>query len=54
MENKDNSLYDIFNNYSYSQLKELFKKAKTKEERDFYMILSNLVLEKEQEKIIGV
>lgn len=53
MENKDNNLYDIFVNYSYSQLKDLFKNAKTKEEQDFYMTLSNLVLQKEQEKIIG-
>ena len=53
MENKDDNLYDIFINYSYSQLKDLFKKAKTKEEQDFYMTLSNLVLQKEQAKIIG-
>jgi len=53
MENKNNSLYDIFINYSYSQLKELFKKAKTKEEQDFYMTLSNFVLQKEQAKVIG-
>ncbi len=32
MDNKDINLYDIFINYSYSQLKELFKNAKTKEE----------------------
>ena len=36
MENKDLDLYDIFKKYSYSQLKELFKKAKTKDEQDFY------------------
>lgn len=53
MVNKDINLYDIFINYSYSQLKELFKNAKTKEEQDFYMILSNLVLQKEQAKVIG-
>lgn len=53
MENKDNNLYDIFVNYSYSQLKDLFKSAKTKEEQDFYMTLSNLVLQKEQSKVIG-
>lgn len=53
MENKDNNLYDIFVNYSYSELKDLFKKAKTKEEQDFYMTLSNLVLQKEQAKVIG-
>ncbi|WP_195892663.1 hypothetical protein [Desnuesiella massiliensis] len=53
MENKENSLYDLFKNYSYSQLKTLFKNAKTKEEQDFYMTLSNLVLQKEQSKVIG-
>lgn len=50
-DNKD--LYDIFLNYSYSQLKDLFRKAKTKDEQDFYMTLSNLVLQKEQAKVIG-
>ena len=29
------------------------KNAKTKEEQDFYMTLSNLVLQKEQAKVIG-
>ena len=53
MVNKNVNLYDIFINYSYSQLKELFEKAKTKEEQDFYMTLSNLVLQKEQAKVIG-
>lgn len=53
MENKDNNLYDIFLKYSYSQLKNLFKNAKTKEEQDFYMTLSNLVLQKEQAKVIS-
>ena len=43
MENKDLDLYDLFQRYSYSQLKELFKKAKTKDEQDFYMLLSNIV-----------
>jgi len=52
MKNKEVNLYDVFANYSYSQLKDLFKKAKTKEEQDFYMTLSNLVLQKEQIKII--
>ncbi len=53
MKNKEVDLYDIFTHYSYSELKNLFKKAKTKEEQDFYMTLSNLVLQKEQEKVIG-
>lgn len=50
MENKNDNLYDSFLNYSYSQLKELFKNAKTKEEQDFYMTLSNLVLQKRVSK----
>lgn len=53
MKNKEVDLYNIFTHYSYSELKDLFKKAKTKEEQDFYMTLSNLVLQKEQEKVIG-
>jgi hypothetical protein len=53
MEDKKENLYDIFLNYSYSQLKNLFRNAKTKEEQDFYMTLSNLVLQREQEKVIG-
>lgn len=47
------NLYDVFKQYSYSQLKELFEKAQTKEEQDFYMALANLVLQKEQLKIIN-
>ena len=53
MENENNRIYDIFLNYSYSQLKNLFKTAKSKEEQDFYIILSNMVLQREQEKVIG-
>lgn len=53
MENKNNELYDIFLSYSYSQLKDLFKKAKTKEEQDFYIMLSNMVIQREQQKVIG-
>ena len=33
--------------------KELFKEAKTKDEQDFYMALSNIVLQKQQSKVIG-
>lgn len=40
-------------NYSYSQIKDLFKKAKTKEEKDFYMTLANMMQQREQAKIIG-
>lgn len=48
-----NNLYDEFLQYSYNELKELFKKSKTKEEKDFYMTLSTLVLQREQEKVIS-
>ncbi|MBN3416137.1 hypothetical protein FDA95_11600 [Clostridium botulinum] len=51
--NEQNNLYDQFLKYSYYDLKELFKKAKTKEEQDFYITLSEMVLQKEQKKIIG-
>lgn len=51
--NEKNNLYDQFLKYSYADLKELFKKAKTKEEQDFYIALSEIVLQKEQEKVIG-
>lgn len=53
MEKIDTSLYEIFKNYSYSQIKTLFRNAKTKEEQDFYMTLSNFILQKEQAKVIG-
>ena len=32
---------------------DLFRKAKIKEEQDFYAILSNLVLKREANKVIG-
>ncbi|MBU5484447.1 hypothetical protein KQI86_08910 [Clostridium sp. MSJ-11] len=41
----------VYNN-THSQLKNLFRNAKTKEEQDFYMTLCNLVLQREQEKVI--
>lgn len=51
--NKEINLYERFLQYSYKELKELFKKSKTKAEQDFYMTLSNIVLQREQEKVIG-
>ncbi|MCJ8172689.1 hypothetical protein [Clostridium botulinum] len=51
--NEQNNLYDQFLKYSYYDLKELFKKAKTKKEQDFYITLSEMLLQKEQKKIIG-
>ncbi|HBJ1649201.1 hypothetical protein [Clostridium botulinum] len=49
---KDINLYNQFLKYSYSELKELFNQAKTKEEQDFYMSMSNLVLQREQRRVI--
>ena len=53
MENKDNNLYEIFKKYSYGDLMELLQNSKTKEEQDFYASLSNIVLQREQMKVIG-
>ena len=53
MEDKKDALYSIFLNYSYSDLMNLFKNASTKEEQDFYITLSNVVLQREQVKVIG-
>jgi hypothetical protein len=54
MEFKKNNanLYNQFLKYSYSELKELFDNAKTKEEQDFYMSMANLVLQREQRRVI--
>lgn len=51
--NQQNSLYEQFLKYSYRDLKKLFKKSRTKEEQDFYATLSDLVLQREQKKVIG-
>lgn len=51
--NNEKSLYEQFLEYSYYDLKELFKKAKTKEEQDFYIKLADMVLQREQQKIIN-
>ncbi|WP_368488001.1 hypothetical protein [Clostridium sp. BJN0013] len=51
--NEKNNLYEQFLKYSYWDLKELFKKAKTKEEQDFYITLSNMILQREQKRVIG-
>ena len=49
MENKDINLYDIFTRYSYK----LLQSSKSKEEQDFYANLSNIILQREQMKVIG-
>jgi hypothetical protein len=51
--NQQSNLYKQFLGYSYEDLKELFKKSRTKEEQDFYAALSDLVLQREQKKVIG-
>lgn len=53
MENKKKSLYDIFLSYSYNDMMKLFENAATKEEKDFYANLSNMILQREQMKVIG-
>ena len=53
MKNEEKSLYDIFLSYSYSDVMKLFEKAKTKDEQDFYVSLSNMILQREQMKVIG-
>lgn len=53
VKNYNEKLYDVFLNYSYNDLMDLFRKAKTKEEQDFYVMLSNLVLKREAQKVIG-
>ena len=47
---KESDLYEQFLKYSYYDLKELFMSAKTKEEKDFYMLLSDIVLQKNNKK----
>lgn len=47
MNTEKETIYDIFLTYSYRELKELFKKSKTREEQYFYMNLANVVLQRE-------
>ena len=53
MSNKKLELYDIFLSYTYKDVMEFFRKANNKEEKDFYANISNIILQKEQEKVIG-
>ena len=52
MDNKKIELYDIFLSYSYKEVMEFFGKDKNKEEKDFYANISNIILQREQEKVI--
>ncbi|MGL4741373.1 MAG: hypothetical protein ACRC41_11300 [Sarcina sp.] len=53
MTDKKLELYDIFLSYTYKDIMQLLRKAKNKEEKDFYANISNIILQKEQEKVIG-
>lgn len=45
-------LYKEYKKYSYSELKECFYNAKSKDEQDFYIALSNFLLQKAQEELL--
>ena len=47
------TLYEDSVQCSYSYLKNLFNDSETKEEQDFYMNLSNVVLQKRQSELIS-
>lgn len=53
MENMDINLYDIFTRYSYNDIMKLLQSSKTKEEQEFYANLCNMILQREQMKVIG-
>ena len=44
MEKKEENLYELFQKYSYTELKQLFKETKTKDEQDFYITLADMLL----------
>ena len=46
MEKKEENLYELFQKYSYTELKQLFKESKTKDEQDFYITLADMLLQK--------
>lgn len=52
VESNNKWLYNEYLKYSYFDLQELFKSAETKEEKDFYITLCNLYLQREQKKVI--
>ena len=41
MEKKEENLYELFQKYSYTELKQLVKEAKTKDEQEFDMTLAD-------------
>lgn len=53
MKKEDINLFDIFKSYSYSDVMKLLGNSKDKEEKDFYAALANLILQREQRKIIN-
>ena len=54
MKNNECNLYELFLTYSYDDLMELFKNAKSRYEQDFYVVLSDLVLQRKARKVIGI
>ncbi len=52
MEEQKENLFEIYKKYDYFELRELFKMAKTKEEQDFYVKVSDFLLQKRQLEVI--
>ena len=50
---EEKSLYDFIMNLKKSDIEELLKSAKTKEEEEFYYKLQELILRIQQEKLIA-
>ncbi|WP_297520253.1 hypothetical protein [uncultured Clostridium sp.] len=46
-------LYDLFLSYTYKDVMELLRKANSKEEKDFYAKVSDIILQREQERVMG-
>lgn len=53
MSDKKLELYDMFLHYTYKDIMDLFRKANNKEEKDFYASISNIILQREQKRVIG-
>mgnify|MGYP000888398632 CR=1 FL=1 len=52
MDEQKENLYEMFKKYDYFELLELFDMAKTKEEQDFYALVSDFLLQKRQHEVI--
>ncbi|MGL4655576.1 MAG: hypothetical protein ACRCWM_06820 [Sarcina sp.] len=53
MDNKKLELYDLFLSCTYNDAMALFRSAKTKEEKDFYAMISDMILQREQKRVMG-